>query len=111
MTDLITRLQAAEGPSRELDTEICEAIGFVLGQLGHAPPFTTSIDAALTLVPEGWHWAIYTEKGICGGKGARVNVGGPERTRRGWSKDLHEVYAATPALALCIAALRARGLT
>lgn len=73
MDELIKRLEEATGPSRELDAEIAVASGgyfFGDGELcyrdgetivhpGHggidlAPKYTSSIDAALTLVPEGW---------------------------------------------------------
>lgn len=114
---LIERIESADGPDRELDAEIAVAIryfpqnvGFVwkndlepncpeigrvtcvtsLGTGGPhyaAPRYTASIDAALTLFPDqtgpwsAWNCAI-------------------PRVRD----------AATPALALCAAALKARGL-
>ena len=74
-TSLLKRLEAATEGSRELDAEICavtlgcesptegmkyynpepEAVDWVGYDLRViAKPFTTSIDAALTLVPEGW---------------------------------------------------------
>jgi hypothetical protein len=61
------------------------------------------IDAAITLVPEGWHWMIDSER-IKGGKPyawvhRRINRG------RGKTRD---GYGSTPAVALCIAAIRAR---
>lgn len=72
MTDLITRLSTATGPSRELDGEIALTFGLVPpgmeraddawwgggGKQWDAPCYTESIDAALTLVPEGYCWAI-----------------------------------------------------
>ena len=56
-------------------------------------PYTTSIDAAVGLVPEGMAWTAGCE---------------PDFTpfARLWEHDL--VWASTPALALCAAALRAR---
>ena len=114
--ELLAALEAATGPDRELDRCISllsdgkNPDEYVLvGATAHLiPQYTASIDAALLLVPEGWHWAVYTDKMICGKNGVRVVIGGPDRTRRGWSKIIHETYAATPALALCIAALKAR---
>ena len=53
--ELIKRLEAATEGSRELDKEIAEAFGWVhecMNSDTH-PHLTTSIDAALTLVPEG----------------------------------------------------------
>jgi len=59
----------------------------------YIPRYTTSIDAAVTLVPEGMAWTAGCE---------------PDFTpfARLWEHDL--VWASTPALALCAAALRAR---
>lgn len=85
---LIERLEAASGPDMELD----EAIW--LATKCHIEPqrsYTASIDAALTLVPKGRHATISTKHPVA----AAVINGDP------WC------YA-TPALALCIAALRAR---
>jgi len=113
---LIKKLEAATEGSRELDAEVAVAAGLDKDTMcsmyldwvrlnnanminGHpGPHYTTSIDAALTLVPEGVaHWMI--------------------RSPKPWAKIwLHydntdnETYGdgATPALALCIAALKAR---
>lgn len=107
---LIERLEGAEGPSRELDAEI-EALftdergnrplKFFFNQVqsGHRRPprFSSSIDAALTLVPEGWEWRLDNDtSGECA----------PYRFGMGQNMDCE---AATPALAICIASLRARG--
>ena len=64
----------------------------------------------MTLVPEGWNWMAgvreqgqaraYVENGAPGFAG----VGSRPNPARRW----YEVVAATPALALCAAALRAR---
>lgn len=108
MSDLIARLEAATGPDRELDRAIAKALGVMplyemRGQIGGSwPDCTASIDAALTLVPEGWLWQVEW-------------IGHQTRKRVGncilWQP--HEPalsgQAATPALAICIAALRARG--
>lgn len=62
-----------------------------------APNYSTSIDAALTLVPKGHDkWAI------SGRNAAVVQSSNKEVTHADWT------YAATPALALCAAALKAR---
>lgn len=75
LDDLIAKLEAATGPSRELDSAIAAALGVdgwtaeewdaVIAdpeienpEIGSAPRFTRSIDAALTLVPEGSRWSI-----------------------------------------------------
>lgn len=57
------------------------------------PPYTTSLDAAVTLVPEGWHWAAGTNRL------AHVYGGAIQRSSRA-------VMASVP-LALCAASLRA----
>ena len=77
-----------------------------MGSHKTAPAYTASIDAALMLVPEGWSWSLGEQRGV--GK------------FRGWLNDHNtpdglavrhvDADAATPALALCAAALRARGL-
>jgi hypothetical protein len=61
------------------------------------PDFTASVDAAMTLVPERFDWIIgHTNSGLT----IHAEVGG-----RGGE---YQRFAATPALALCAAALRAR---
>ena len=64
-------------------------------------PVTTSLDAAVTLVPEGaeW-WEVYVEREWERGP-AKAEVTPYRRTT-------FKAFAATPALALCAAALRAR---
>ena len=72
--------------------------GWVLGgraQPVKARPFTTSLDAAVTLVPE-------SAGAYCAGKAATA-VGHCFA-----SVDNEECWAKTPALALCAAALKAR---
>ena len=130
MKDLITRLEEATEGSRELDAEIHCAITpgrivhpkgergytqddllhearntrlaqaqFISRSRGPSPHYTTSIDAALTLVPEGCAWGCT----FACGTSKPVASCGP------W--DTYPVSirnAATPALALCIAALKAR---
>jgi hypothetical protein len=139
MEDLIARLRAATGPDRELDAAIeamldgpaVRAAGgdIIANEAGicrwqEPPPhgsgtgqwraarlrYTGSLDAALTLVPEGWTWHAGRHETGCGhaymhnGKPHFVGVAAvPNPTRRS-----SEVRATTPAIALCIAALRAR---
>ena len=120
MTDLITRLeQAAEG-SRELDAEIAEATGWCFvpadtmsedkwlpPDWNDPPAFSTSLDAALTLVPEGYSLHRIDQ------------YHDPHHPAWGWGahlrpfKDREKGMAvgesrSSAALALCIAALRAR---
>ncbi|NQX95018.1 MAG: hypothetical protein HRT64_08895 [Erythrobacter sp.] len=71
MQDLIKRLEAATEPSRELDAEIATLSGWehIVGAAWQRPDgvtvnstripcFTNSIDAALTLVGEGWEVGV-----------------------------------------------------
>lgn len=120
MNDLIEKLEAATEGSRELDADIAQHVDWprirgakrlpdrpdssgyfeISADTWQAVPrYTTSLDAALTLVPEGWGCDL----GIWpSGNGARLTPG---------VNIFHAIYreAQTPALALCIAALKARG--
>ena len=97
MDDLIHRIQAASGPDRLIDFDIALLVGTKTrnGSINIAPHFTASIDAALTLVPEGMQWSIKNQRS----PKSVAQVGA-----------FHEGSAATPALALCAAALRAHAL-
>lgn len=120
MDELIKRLEAASGPDRELDADIATSLGkpvckddpcnWVIKYPGaydyrKLPRYTASIDAALTLVPEGLDWFV-KHYASAGGKYGAV-VTSPEIAARSWGDYSHD-DAATPAIALCIAALRAR---
>lgn len=116
MTDLITRLEEAAEGSRELDLLVWASYGFLgtLGEkMGHV---TTSIDAALALAERvlppdpnfspqtpsvGWKISLYrgmipTDQG--GGWFANV---------RRHATDGFEGASESPALALCLAILKA----
>jgi hypothetical protein len=102
MLALAERCEKAAGPDRELDEAIVAAVDAgvmdvprALGLVEGPPRFTASLDAAMTLVPEG---AKVTMQNF-GGPGPMVLVEPNERFAAG----------TTPALALCAAALRARG--
>lgn len=110
---LIEKLEAASEGSRELDLWISHLAGkhgstfhhneaFERIQRGRKlldmkwlPHYTTSLDTALSLVPEGKLWTVsnYNGFGQC----------------EAWFDDGDFCHpAATPALALCIAALKTR---
>ncbi len=108
MSDLIARLVAATEATSELNGLLAKEFGGStewwcstegeITALPSCPNFSGSIDDALELVPEGWQWEVRqipTDEGI--NHSAQVN----------WEPD-GRCYAASPALALCIAALRAR---
>lgn len=114
MTDhneLAARIERAEGPDRALDELIHEASGlpFVMEyyteyateqtrNLSYVPRYTASIDAAIQLVPAGHNWAIDT--------GHKNGISAWCFDGHLWNTDAS--VAATPALALCAAAIRAR---
>lgn len=135
--ELAARIERAEGPDIALDCEV--AIALNLAPAGYeravvwgeprpywwdrsdpkadywsVPAYTGSLDAAMQLIPEGWH--VY-----------EANFGDPTRGKwyaqayvcilpyqtndAGWATAdgaRDGARAATPALALCAAALRAR---
>lgn len=126
MQDLIKRIEAAEGPDRESDAEIALAKGWVrrdnsddwfyppsspvLHHKSELPNFTSSIDEAMTLVPEGWRvqlsdWDDDHLRSI-GPWQAILTAPGARQLVSEWSPRCD--HASTPALALCAAALRAR---
>lgn len=104
MDDLIARLEAAEGPDRELDGDIAIMMrpGFYPNRdiaQKDAPRYSSSIDAALTLVPEGY---------------GRLDIMIIENGHTYVSRDVGSEYDAEgkiPPLAICIAALKARAQT
>lgn len=99
---LIARIEAARGPDRALDWEIHLRDGLEgVGMYGRHPSYTASIDAALTLMEKGWHWAL----GWNGPDSGHPNATASVFTTSG---AMEKGAGATPALALCAAALKAR---
>ncbi|WP_090428278.1 MULTISPECIES: hypothetical protein [unclassified Ensifer] len=105
----IERIQTADQPGRELDLEIALLMGWKkadgnenatglemigpTGEAGPLPPFTSSMTTAVELVHKvspGDAWGAVFEGGI---GSASIGNGPPSR-------------AVTPAMALCLAALR-----
>jgi len=97
MEGIIARLEQATEGSDELDVLIARRMcGYgPTDPMWHALPYTTSLDAAKTLVPDHLGW-IVDELG-----NAAVIY---RHTLRRWDAR----HPGKPALALCIAALRAR---
>lgn len=94
-----------EEPSRDLDAAIFEAVSKFpanipvgRGSFNRAPAYTTSLDAAVTLVPEG-HW-----RRSGGYSYAWAEVGSAGKN----PADFHTGHASNEAMAICMAALRAR---
>lgn len=112
MSDLITMLEQADCGSRELDAATYEALGrpwdddpreysFLTGW-DCPPPYSTSLDAALSALPEGWlpeqmSWSVE-------GSPVVASI---------WNRQNGDAYrscdgeAKTPALALITAILKA----
>lgn len=116
---IIGQVEAATEASRDLDAAIAETIGrprqICIGDGIITPQrwvplnllrYTASLDAALTLVPEGTWWVAgfgrRTKAEPLGGAAIYYSTGLAMGTL------VAEAEAATPALALCAAALRAR---
>lgn len=129
ITALIARLEAADGPSNAIDVDIFRIIGLTEAQESHcrkwckmdgrtdltrdhyivawAPDFTRSIDAALTLVPDGWSlWRIdqyHDDKNPAWGWGVTLR----RHVQPDFGVSVGESRISMP-IAICIAALKAR---
>ena len=105
---LLARVLEGTGPDRELDEEIdlyfleagLRAPRFAI--LFDAPRHTASLDAALTLVPEGWSWHAALRTYLTPFR-ATGSV-----WQEGQQSALFNADAATPARALIAACLKAR---
>ena len=102
MEELIKRLEQATEGSRTLDMDVHEAITpnnwpkvVQLAEPQPCPRYTTSIDTALTLVPEGLNWGVDWRADR-------------EQFTALVGEHLGEPVAKSAAVALCIAALKAR---
>lgn len=111
LSSLIERLEKAEGPDRELDEELALISGCerkdhwwkVNGAWGLAlPAFTSSVDAALTLVPEGFKWKAGYSRYVPHNAGIQDYRANPVLGVFVGECDSNR------AIALCIAVLRAR---
>lgn len=113
LLELVERLEAATGPDRKLDVAIAKALGLPHGrETGWcnnengdywvvdecAKPFTASLDDALDLVPDGWSFNLGNDTQPW----AMLWIDMPS-----YDGVPYRGHAATPALALCAAALRA----
>ena len=136
MNGLVEKIERAGGPDRELDALIhfstnerwvgrltswpptmirkpdmepglymcIEGDGYCFGD--NVPAYTESLNAAVTLVPEGWYWRA--GHGVLWPGWAHLNHKHPDHCDRA---DEQSSHAETPELALCAAALRARGFS
>jgi hypothetical protein len=98
LVELAERCEAATRASLDLDNVIAGVMGVRLG--AERPRYTASLDAALALVLDGWAWMV------------GCDVDEPffatlvPTDESGITADDIDTKAATPALALCAAALR-----
>lgn len=108
---LVERIEAATGPDRELDIAIARLVFNVAADMrplrDWVKAFTESIDAAITLVPEGMSFDLSgpTRRDVYGDDAGKFVASCGSVPRDGF---IVLKMAATPALALCAAALRAR---
>ena len=115
LIDLAERCEKATGPDSELDLLIRDTV--FQPCINPGAEYTASLDAAMTLVPKGW--ALSLRETTDGDR--RDHSGDPlaawtaaliEHKNTGYKVDQRGCwrrgFAATPALALCAAALRAR---
>lgn len=130
IAELADRVEALSGPDRKVDCLIADAVdawpeGWIKhlpgmegatwayhnpahnGEWMEAPAYTASLDAAMTLVPEGsWdHMEVFKPDHQTLGWTVHLLANGNFRDRPN-----HVGFAATHVLALCAAALRARNV-
>lgn len=126
LSDLISRVEKASGPDRDLEAEIwlactpgatrfkrpyihkltgrectVDETRDKFGYLVSVPRYMESLDAVLTLLPEGWWWSA----GVCRREN-HASVGSEIGTVEG--ELIFETFGATAPLALLAAILRAR---
>lgn len=109
LEQIAEKVEALDAPNYAIEAEISEAIWLVKwGKRKpkdiRVPNYTASLDAAMSLVPEGALWAVAN----CG-----IECKEPEFSKASAAcghpdQPTEPVEASTPALALCAAALRAR---
>lgn len=107
MTDLKALVERIEGAAkndadlfREVATAVFGSVPDVMNRFLAAGAY---LDAAMQLVPEGWYWRAGS--GVLWPGWAHLNRKHPDHCDY---DDEHSAHAATPALALCAASLRAR---
>lgn len=132
IADVLRKLENAMDGSLELDTLVCAAVfgisdtsakkylrAITMPFMGFEKPpefdttwraYTRSVDAALTLVPEGWIVSDLRQWSLAGGwywSAALIELMRPGSVDVGQPGDSPRIMPPSPALAICIAALRA----
>ena len=127
MTDLLAKLESAGEGSRELSDECLLAVGWVLRDDGrslacwHGPngqefypcdfvpdPSRNVQDAIDWMVPESLSYSLGAPDWSCTGKNDESSSAAWANIFKGRDGEWNTANAANPALALCIASLRAR---
>jgi hypothetical protein len=105
LTDLATHVEGLDGPCLETDLSISKALGFDTEHF--KGKFTSSVDAALTLVPEGLRLDI---QGFAYTKGEewKAEICGRNENGMTWSASSMSGVAQTLPLAIVTSCLRAR---
>lgn len=109
MSTLIERLENATGPDRDLDDAIAFEVGANIPKWDTAAFYTSSIDAALALVPVNHTWWVDGES--VNGAGETELPTAHVMPYGGDFRIADRSSGPTPATALCIAALKARQLS
>lgn len=111
MKSIIEKLERAKAGDESLSREIADIVGTAVkrrtfnggmdaDEWDWFPPYTSSIDAALSLVMDGWSWSVAVSENKLH---PVVMLGRSYPTNAQVAQE-----AATPALAICIAALKSR---
>lgn len=129
LLQLAERCEQATGPDAMLDIDICIAVeayskegfarfgqsnlGYYIAHGSIALRYTASLDAAMTLVPEGWQCE---RMGWWAGAGAACLLFETHLVDGQWVREVGYLgraqgEAATPALALCAATLRSQHMS
>lgn len=136
--DVIARLEKATGPDDVLDADIlkianpqqweyCDRLRHEMiarakanglndrgeacwrGAFGGICRYTSSIDAALTLVPDEYRWLVRSHDGSANFDGTGRGAAAFANVYDNNEALMHDCFVrSTPAIALCIAALKAR---
>lgn len=126
MNDLIEQLQSADGPNRGFDAALAKHWGHTVcsdqgrwrvygGAVSRTnkrklPAYTSDLNAALTLLPDGWEWTAGVFRGEDdNGPPFFADCGNFEEPNGNEDCTYFEARGQTPAIAICIAALKAKG--
>jgi hypothetical protein len=107
LLDLAERCEKAEGPDRKLNRDIAQAVEgevYPAWSIFNSSRYTASVDAALTLVPEGYLLGLTNVADGAAPDFSKATA----LVARLPDEQTQPAVAASMALAICAAALRAR---